>query len=253
MALIQALMIIAPAVFITWFSLRQLLSGDLSYRTDRTALGLWTMGATMVANFGLMRYLQGVAKRTGSPSIRANATHERVDLITSMIVFAGMVLIALTGRVVLDPLLGLAAALYIFKEGWDLLYDSAQVLLDHQAPQHLIDRIHAVLHRHGQFIHTYSNVRTRLVGSQVHAEMDIQVCRDAQLGDVHNLTDHLEAEFQKAIPGIDVHIHPEPCPPTCIICPLRDHPAGLFTLLHTHTPVPEPLRAAEEELEHQAY
>ena len=249
MALIQALMIMLPAVGIAWFSARELLLEESTFVVEQTAIGLWVMGITMVVNLGLMLYLNGVAKRTGSPSIVANAKHERVDLVTSAVVFVGLAAIGLTGYTIIDPILGLLAAIYIFWEGWELLYDSAQVLLDRQAPKQVIDRIHAVLHRHGNFILQYSNVRTRLLGSQVFADVDIQVCRDASLGEVHDLTDHLEEEFRSAIPGIDIHIHPEPCPVAEHLCPLKNGSGPLFTPVHAHTSVPQELKEAEREVE----
>lgn len=243
MALVQALMILVPAVGIGWYSLDHLIHGKVNFRDDNTALGIWTMALTMAVNLALMVYLGRVAKRTQSASIAANAAHERVDFVTSAIVLVGLILISLTGARWIDAALGIITAIYILREGWSLLYDSAQVLLDRAAPQHYQDRLHAVLHRHGKLVHGFSNVRTRMHGQEVHADLDIQLHARAPLSEIATVIDHLELELEAAIPGIQVHLKPRPCPEDCPRC-VAD-PLTLHELLEDHTPVPEPLRAAE--------
>ncbi|HYE79161.1 MAG TPA: cation diffusion facilitator family transporter, partial [bacterium] len=238
MALAQALTIMAPAVGIGYYSTVHLLRGEYGFDVRHSSLGIATMALTMAINYGLMAYLQGVAKRTGSASIRANATHERVDLITSAIVLGGFGVIAITRQPIWDPLMGIASAVYIFYEGWELLYDAAQVLLDRAAPPQLQDRIVRVLERHRHFIRDYSKVRTRVVGQGVFVDVDIQVCGQARLEDVHRLTDHLEDELAAAVPAIDAHIHPEPCPGNCADCPLKGGHFSLYELYHRHTAPP---------------
>lgn len=235
MALVQALAILAPAVGIGYYSVLHLVQGTYHFDVENTSLGLVTMSLTMVVNFALMRYLTGVAARTGSASIRANATHERVDLITSGIVVLGLGFIAVTGSAIWDPLMGIASAAYIFYEGWELLYDASQVLLDRSAPPQLQEQIQSVLNRHRHFIRDDSKVRTRVVGQGVFVDIDIQVCGMAILEDVHRLTDHLEEELALAVPGIDAHIHPEPCGGGCADCPLKAGHFSLYELYHKHT------------------
>jgi len=246
MALVQAVMIMVPALGIGYYSADHLLQGKYHFDTDKAAIGLWTMGLTMVVNLGLMRYLGAVAKRTGSASIAANATHERVDFVSSGIVMVGLILIQITGALWIDPALGIITAIYILKEGWELLYDSAQVLLDRAAPQNHQDRLHAVLHRHGRIVLAYSNVRTRMFGQEVHADLDVQLCAKAPLSEVVPVIDHLESELESAIPGIQVHLRPRRCAVSCHECPVD--PMRLHELLDVHTPVPQELKEAERDI-----
>lgn len=246
MALVQAVMIMVPALGIGYYSADHLLQGKFHFDTDKTSIGLWTMGLTMVINLGLMRYLGLVAKRTGSVSIAANATHERVDFVSSAIVMLGLILIQVTGALWIDPALGIITALYILKEGWELLYDSAQVLLDRAAPQHYQDRLHAVLHRHGRIVLAYSNVRTRMLGQEIHADLDVQLCAKAPLSEIVPVIDHLEVELESAIPGIQVHLRARRCPEHCNSCPTD--PLRLHELLDVHTEVPQELKEAERDI-----
>lgn len=246
MALAQGGAIIAPALWIGYFSASHLIQRKFHFDVEHTSLGLWVMGGTMVVNLVMMQYLRGVARRTGSVSITANAVHQRVDLMSSIVVFAGLGVIALTKQPIWDALLGLFTALYILWEGALLVWDSAQVLLDRHAPKRYVDRIHTVLHRHGQILLGYSNVRTRMHGQDVHADLDVQFCAQAPLQEIARLTQHLELELEAAIPGIDVHIRPVPCPAECRMC--LDDPERLHELVDMHTPVPDELKAVELEL-----
>ncbi|MEO7994061.1 MAG: cation diffusion facilitator family transporter [bacterium] len=246
MALVQAMAIMGPALFIGYYSYTHLMSGDYHFVVAEAGLGLWTMGLTMVANLGLMIYLGGVAKRTGSPSIAANATHERVDFTSSVFVFAGILMIVITKQAWWDAALGLATAAYILWEGGVLLFDAAQVLLDRAAPPSFQNRIHAVLQRHGRIVHAYSNVRTRMHGQEVHADVEIQLNPDLPLSEVDFLRHHLEEELTSAIPQIHVHLQAVPCPADCALC--VEDPMHLRDLVDEHTEVKEELKRVEQEL-----
>ncbi|WP_072389940.1 cation diffusion facilitator family transporter [Hyphomicrobium sp. CS1GBMeth3] len=151
---------------------------------------------------------QGRARR--SPALVADGWHLLTDVMTSVGVLAGLVLVAVTGLYVLDPLLALAVAAYILWSGSKIVVSSMSGLLDEAAGSEIQTRIRDAIRQSGYGALEAHDVRTRQAGRATFIEFHLVVPGDMTVNAAHEICDRLEAAIEAAIDGSEVVIHVEP-------------------------------------------
>ena len=101
---------------------------------DAPALGIALSAAATAVNLGVALQLIVVGKRERSIVLEADGRHLMTDVWTSVGVIAGVVLVAGTGWLILDPLIALAVAVHIVWTGFMLMRRSLAGLLDAAIP-----------------------------------------------------------------------------------------------------------------------
>lgn len=165
--------------------------------------------AAIALNGGGALLVGRVAERTGSAALAANARHLWTDVWTSVGVVLGVLLVALTGWLRLDPAIAALVALNIVREGWLVLRGSFSSLLDARLPDDEERLILEVLDAHPQVL-GYHRLRSRRSGSGRFAEVDVFVPPEMTVGEAHELVSGLEARLRKCLPGLVTTIHVEP-------------------------------------------
>ena len=95
----------------------------------------------VILNIIVSALLFKVAKETNSISLYADGEHLRTDVYSSLGVLVGLVLIKITGHAVLDPIVAMLVAVFIFRAGYKISKKAASNLLDHSLPDENIDKI----------------------------------------------------------------------------------------------------------------
>ena len=103
-------------------------------QVESIGLGIGIMGFASLINFFLSRYLFRVAKETDSIALKADALHLSTDVLTSLGVMAGLILIEITHIQILDPIFAILIALLIIKASYDLTKEAFSPLLDTRLP-----------------------------------------------------------------------------------------------------------------------
>ncbi|GAG68028.1 unnamed protein product, partial [marine sediment metagenome] len=86
---------------------------------ESIGIGIYITAAAIVINILISRYLSKVARATDSPALEADARHLFSDVLSSVAVLAGLIVVRLTGLNILDPIIALLVALLILKVGYD--------------------------------------------------------------------------------------------------------------------------------------
>ena len=182
-------------------------------QTGATNTALWgvaVMGLSATVNFGVSRYLQRVGRETDSVALLADAAHLQTDVLTSLGVFAGLLLVWLTGLPWLDPLTALLVALLIIKSGWDILLQSVGGLVDASLPVQEEASIGQILSTfRGSFVN-YHDLRTRQSGPERHIDLHVVVPNEMTVEAAHRLCDEIEEALEQNINGAIIQIHVEP-------------------------------------------
>ena len=148
-----------------------------------------------------------VGRRFNSPSLIADGSQFRADVLTSSMVF-----FALLGQRFDYPLDRLAAgiiALIIVRSGWEILVSGMKVLLDASIDQSTLDRIRSVIEAEPA-VSTLETVIGRNSGRYLFVEATVTF-RITDLEKAHRTSEHIEAEIRRAVPNVDrVLIHYEP-------------------------------------------
>lgn len=206
---IEGGLIIFAAVFIIYEALKKIFSGNVS-DMDST-LGLYVMGISVVANIIVSSILFRVAKKADSVSLFADAEHLRTDVLSSLGVFVGLLVIQFTGIKILDPIIAIIVALIIFEAGFSISKRTMDNLLDCSLPEEDMLNIQAILEEcktHG--IVGFKDLKARRLGPQKSIEVTLVFPKDMTILSCHNICDEIEHKLAKNLGDITASIHLEP-------------------------------------------
>lgn len=206
---IEGGLIIFAAVFIIYEALKKIFSGNVS-GMDST-LGLYVMGISVVANIIVSSILFRVAKKADSVSLFADAEHLRTDVLSSLGVFVGLLVIQFTGIKILDPIIAIIVALIIFEAGFSISKRTMDNLLDCSLPEEDMLNIQAILEEcktHG--IVGFKDLKARRLGPQKSIEVTLVFPKDMTILSCHNICDEIEHKLAKNLGDITASIHLEP-------------------------------------------
>jgi cation diffusion facilitator family transporter len=206
-AVLEGALIIIAAIMI----LREAYDAFLNPRTlTEPALGLAINGFATALNAGWALLLIRSGRGWGSMALAADGRHILTDVVTSVGVFVGLVLAALTGWSILDPLLACAVAVNILWTGYKLAIESMSGLLDERASTEIEARIHRAIANNGAGALEAHDIRTRHAGRMTFIEFHLVVPGDMTVAAAHEICDRLEDAIEAELVDADVVIHVEP-------------------------------------------
>jgi len=222
---VEGALIIVAAVLIGVQALRDLVVGAAPERLDT---GIALVAAASVLNAGLGVHLQRIGRRTHSLALVADGRHILTDVWTSGGVMLGLIAVALTGQLWLDPAVALAVAANIVREGWKLVSHAVGGLLD-EADEALLAKLAAALEasRPPEWIDVHG-LRAWRSGAEAHVDLHLVVPRYFDAERLHRIAEAVEARLvtAAAVPAEAV-VHFDPCRPhecpRCAMpaCPVR--------------------------------
>jgi len=217
--LIEALLIFVAAILIIWEASQKLLgkSSEL-LQPELLIYGIAVMGISALVNWFVSRRLMTVAEQSESIALESDAWHLRTDVYTSLGVFAGLILIRLTGITLLDPLFAIGVALVIMKAAYDLTRRSFSDLIDHSIPPADERRIQEIICDHASSYAGFHDLKTRRSGPEIFIEFHLVVPGTVSVLQSHDLSDHLESDLKIEFPRASITIHTEPCNEGCTRC-----------------------------------
>ena len=183
--------------------------------------GIFVLAVATVANYLTARLLIRVSRDAHSMALEADARHLQADVLTSVAVFVGIVLVRLTGIQRLDPLVGAVVSVHILQIGVDVSRRAIGGLMDPSLPPDELKRIKQILEAHREQIVEYHALRARKTGVERFLDLHLVLHRTLSVGQAHALCDHLEEHIRGELPGSDITIHVEPCGPSCPRCAAR--------------------------------
>lgn len=178
----------------------------------------------VVSKEGLYQYTMRVARKHNSTLLKANAWHHRSDAISSMLVIIG-ILGSLYAFPQADALAAIGVALMIGKIGFELLWNSAQQLIDAALDDDTVADIEASIGKIEDVVSLHQ-LRTRHSGSDTMADVHIQVSPEISVSEGHQISESVRKAVMQSVPSmIDVTVHIDPEDdgpgPRCDGLPLR--------------------------------
>ncbi len=150
-----------------------------------------------------------VAKKTNSPSLRADAWHHRSDALSSVAAFIGIGG-AILGFKSLDSIASIVVALFIAKVGIEILIGSANELMDISIDEEKEKEIKTIVDE-VEGIKSLREIRTRKYGAMAYVDLVICVDKDISVLEGHRIASDLEnliLKKMKFIKGVTVHVEP---------------------------------------------
>lgn len=204
-ALFVALGIFVAGVAVLWNAVQAILTGTIAVAGLR-AMGV-LVGAAIV-KFLLYRYCLRVSKTYNSPVIEATALDNRVDVLTALAAFVGVVGANLGIRL-LDPIAGGIVAIGILYTAVDIVRDNFGYLVGMAPPTDLREEIldHALSHPDVEGVH---DVVPHYVGPEVDVSLHLEIEGDRTILEAHAIETEI-VESIRDIPKVDdVFVHLDP-------------------------------------------
>jgi cation diffusion facilitator family transporter len=174
------------------------------------AAGLVISLAATAINLGVALVLLRASKKYHSVALEADAHHLLTDVWTSIGIVVGVGAIALTGWLILDPLVAIGVAIYIVWTGVGVMRHSVWGLMDRALPEDELDSIRGVLGSYRAQGLDYHALRTRRAGRRRLVELHLLVPGGMTVHEGHRLAEEIEDQIRAALPGTAVLTHLEP-------------------------------------------
>lgn len=206
-AVIEGVLVVLAALTI----LREAYFGFLDPRMpDQPLKGMLLNGAATSVNAVWCMVLLRVGKANRSPALVADGKHIMTDVVTSIGVLAGFVLVPLTGWPLLDPLLAALVALNVLWTGWTLMRESVGGLMDAAPPPDVVARIRELVSTHAEGAIEAHDLRTRHAGRITFVEFHLVVPGSMTVAAAHEICDRIERALEADMDDTEITIHVEP-------------------------------------------
>jgi cation diffusion facilitator family transporter len=204
----EGLLILGAAAGIMIAAVQRLLN---PHPLEQLGAGLAVSASASVINLLVARRLMGEGKRRNSISLEADAQHLMTDVWTSVGVIAAVGIVAVTGWLILDPLIAIAVSLNIIWTGFQLVSRSVSGLMDASLPQHELTTIQGVMEKYRKRGVTFHALRTRQAAARRFVSVHMLVPGTWTVHDAHHIAEDFENEIRNTLGGaVTVFTHIEP-------------------------------------------
>ncbi|MGE0876063.1 MAG: cation diffusion facilitator family transporter [Burkholderiales bacterium] len=174
-------------------------------------LGIVISTAASGINLAVALALIRASRRHDSIALEADGRHLLTDVWTSAGVIVGVILVAVTGVLVLDPLIALAVAAHIVWTGVQLMRRSVSGLMDVRIPADELAEVEKILaeyvRRYGVAFHA---LRTRRAGARRFVSFHLLVPDEWSVAHAHRLSEEIESRIGSLVPNASLLVHIEP-------------------------------------------
>lgn len=174
-------------------------------------LAMGTIAFSIVVSYLVYRNNIEAAKKTESSALTVNSLHFLSDVVASIAILAGLLLLKLTGKLIIDAIMAFAVAAYILMVSARQVKDALLELSDKQLPDCEIEQIRSTLETFKEKMIEAHDLRTRKSGATRHIDYHLVVCRHMTVEASHGVCDEMEQEIMASFPTASVNIHVEPC------------------------------------------
>ena len=155
-------------------------------------------------------YTLKVAKTYKSSMLKANAWHHRSDVLSSIVVFVG-ILGSLNGYLYLDGVAAIVVGLMIIYIAWELGIGATKELVDTSID---VEHIESLRHSIGKIsgVTSVHSLRTRKIGHTISADVHVQVDPFLSVSEGHIISVSVERVAKECLEDLNdvtVHIDPE--------------------------------------------
>jgi ferrous-iron efflux pump FieF len=173
------------------------------------ATGIVVMAVSIGLTLGLILFQRHVIRRTESMAVQADSAHYFSDFLANAAVILALVLSGLLGWWWIDPLFGLAVALFIAWTAISIGRAALDMLMDREMSDRDRDRIKLIVRAHPEVFGLHE-LRTRVAGQDCFIQFHLDLKPEISLKEAHRISDAVEASLIEAFPGAEVIIHQDP-------------------------------------------
>jgi cation diffusion facilitator family transporter len=175
-----------------------------------TPLAIGTSVLASVINCGWAYLLLREGRRQKSPALAADGRHLATDVVSTVAVLAGVLIVALSGFRQLDAILAALVGLTILWSGWELIRQSVIGLMDVAVDPKELARIREIISANAEGAIEAHDIRTRQAGRMTFIDFHLVVPGSMSVDAAHAICDTIEAKLRDEVDDALITIHVEP-------------------------------------------
>jgi cation diffusion facilitator family transporter len=199
----EGVLIFVAALAIVWAAVQRLIAPQ---PLQAVGLGLVLSVVSSVMNGALAWSMLRKAREARSMALEADARHLFTDVWTSAGVVVGLLAVMATGWVWLDPVIAIAVALNILREGGRLVWQSAGGLMDEALEPEVMTEIEKALDGFRGPTIRFDHVVTRRAGQRRFVDLHMHMPAGWTLGRAAAVRTSVEQALMSAVPGLRASI-----------------------------------------------
>lgn len=207
---IEGSMILLAGLVIVYEALHRL-AFPVPIRVD---LGVYGLAAVGILSAILAAYVLFAGVRYQSPTLLADGRHLLADVLSTVGVFLGLLLVKFTGHTPLDAIVALIMGAVVLFTSWRLLRQSFHGLMDREDPRDNV-AIREILDQEvaSGAIRAYHKVRHRHNGAFHWIDFHLELDGHTTIQQGHDIASRIEGRIERALGQADATAHLEPYVP----------------------------------------
>ena len=178
---------------------------------EQVGIGLAISMVATIVNFTVARILAKAGKEYSSITLEADSHHLMTDVWTSIGVVVGVGAVALTGWIILDPIIALVVSANIVKTAVQLIRRSVDGLMDASLSKEEMQAVEEVLDKYrDEHKIDFHALRTRQAGSRHFISVHVLVPGAWTVHDAHQFAEDIEADIRAVVQNSVAFTHLEP-------------------------------------------
>ncbi len=199
----EGVLIFVAALAIVWAAVQRLIEPQ---PLEAVGFGLVLSVVSSAMNGALAWSMLKKAREARSMALEADARHLFTDVWTSAGVIAGLLAVMATGWAWLDPVIAIAVALNILREGGRLVWQSAGGLMDEALEPEAKAEIDQVLEGFRGPTIRFDHIVTRRAGQRRFIDLHMHMPAAWSLGRAAAVRASVEQALMSAVPGLRASI-----------------------------------------------
>ncbi len=195
----EGLLIFVAAGGILWAAVLRLMDPQ---PLQQLGIGLALSVVSSAINGALAWTMLQSSRTHRSMALEGDARHLITDVWTSAGVILGVGLAVATGWLWLDPVVAIAVAANILREGAHLMWKSTEGLMDRALEPEVLDEIDRTLEQFKHHTIRFDHVSTRRSGSRRFVDLHMHMPANWTLGRAAALRASVEQALMSAVPGL---------------------------------------------------
>jgi cation diffusion facilitator family transporter len=197
------------AILIIFEAVDALINGVKLHDLDR---GIFVILVAAVINLVLGLHLRYSSRRHKSSALAASATHILSDVVTSIGVFIGLILVRITGKQWIDPATAIGVAGYLGFTGGKVVYEAFSSLVDKEDRKLLLLLLKSFTDNWFPGIIRVHHTRIMRSGNYHHIDAHVVLPEFWTVERAHEETNLFEEKVIKDYPYEgEIHFHMDPC------------------------------------------
>jgi len=201
--------ILTVGLGIGWTGIQTIIAWEFHELPRPSILALVAAAISIVVKEGVYWYVRATAKKIDSSALMADAWHSRIDGLSSIGSFIG-ILGSMLGFPIMDSIAAIVICLFILKTAVTIAIDAINRMTDSSCDDETVEAMRQIILTQ-ENVEGIDTLKTRLFGNRIYVDVEICVIETKTLGEAHHIAEKVHDEIEMQFPKVKhcmVHVNP---------------------------------------------